>query len=733
MPFPSLWGPEFAVNTTTAGAQTFPCVATFKDGSFVAVWEDRQPTTGTEYTAELRGQIFNADGTKRGSEFAVNSTVANDQGSPAITVLNDGRFVVSWEDHSGAGGEDGWGIRARVFKANGTAVGADFQVNTTKAADQIYTSIAALSNGGFAVTYTDFSTALPQIRSRIFDAGLRPVGDNDGVVNSNLAKGHGAAHIIGLRSGYVALFAEGDADASNVSIRGRIFDGSGAPVAGLPEFAISSFATGGGAFSPSGTLLSDGRFVAVWTQYSAAGVQVVKAKIFKANGEAASGEIAVNQIVLGKEWIGDRVGVTALDDGGFSVTYTNPKNAGQWDIRAAIFNGAGQRVGSDVLVSPQNVMGDKALPALATMADGRLIATWLDESGRDVDAVGVSAQFLDPRSKGIVLAGTSQDDHYVGSAFDDFLSGGAGNDQLYGEGGNDTLDGGPGLDTLNGGPGDDTYIVDTLADVIVEEFNGGFDTVVVPVDTHLQVVTAIEALTAAPGTAPITLTGNTGANKLTGNDGDNVLIGGGGADTLIGGGGNDTFKVTSSNTQVSDSSGYDTVEAEVSYALQENSGIEKLVAAFEADKDSFSFTGDSGANFIKGNAGKNTLKGMAGDDTLVGSLGNDTLYGGAGKDVFLFNKKASKTNLDKIADFNVVDDTIQLSKSVFSKIAKKGVLAKSAFWIGAEAHDASDRIIYNSKKGILYYDADGSGKGAAIQIATLSKNLKLKAGDFFIV
>jgi hypothetical protein len=38
---------------------------------------------------------------------------------------------------------------------------------------------------------------------------------------------------------------------------------------------------------------------------------------------------------------------------------------------------------------------------------------------------------------------------------------------------------------------------------------------------------------------------------------------------------------------------------------------------------------------------------------------------------------------------NVADDTIQLAKSVFSKIAKKGVLSSSAFYSGNKAHDAS--------------------------------------------
>jgi Ca2+-binding RTX toxin-like protein len=151
-------------------------------------------------------------------------------------------------------------------------------------------------------------------------------------------------------------------------------------------------------------------------------------------------------------------------------------------------------------------------------------------------------------------------------------------------------------------------------------------------------------------------------------------------------------------------------------------------------------TGEAGNDILKGLAGMDVLKGEAGNDKIYGGLGNDMLYGGAGKDVFVFDAKLAKTNalnkkqnLDKVLDFKVVDDTFHLAKGVFSKIAKKGVLAKSAFYTGTKAHDADDRVIYNKKTGALFYDADGIGAKEAIQIATLSKNLKITEKDFFVI
>ena len=86
-------------------------------------------------------------------------------------------------------------------------------------------------------------------------------------------------------------------------------------------------------------------------------------------------------------------------------------------------------------------------------------------------------------------------------------------------------------------------------------------------------------------------------------------------------------------------------------------------------------------------AGKDALFGNGGNDRLFGGLGNDVLDGGSGQDIFLFdtalgrtNAANKRTNLDKITDFVVADDTIHLAKSVFKAAGKKGVLKQAAFY-----------------------------------------------------
>jgi len=143
--------------------------------------------------------------------------------------------------------------------------------------------------------------------------------------------------------------------------------------------------------------------------------------------------------------------------------------------------------------------------------------------------------------------------------------------------------------------------------------------------------------------------------------------------------------------------------------------------------------GGSGKDVIIGNGIANSLKGGGGDDRLYGLEGNDVLFGGPGRDVFVFNTKPSLvSNLDRIVDFSVRDDTIYLDNAVFTKLAV-GKLPSAAFWTGAKAHDSTDRVVYDSAKGDLYYDGDGTGTGAPVQIAKLSTGLRMTADDFQIV
>ncbi|WP_262028318.1 cadherin domain-containing protein [Microvirga sp. Mcv34] len=214
-----------------------------------------------------------------------------------------------------------------------------------------------------------------------------------------------------------------------------------------------------------------------------------------------------------------------------------------------------------------------------------------------------------------------------------------------------------------------------------------------------------DILKGGSGNAKDIIKGLAGDDQLFGEGGNDSILGGDGLDSLYGGNGNDILK---------GEAGKD--------LLKGDAGNDKLY-------------GGLGNDVLLGGKGNDLIKGDADDDTLYGEEGNDKLYGGAGSDAFVFNKKLNKaSNFDRIYDFKSAEgDKIFLDNAVFKKLGTTGTidaparLDPSMFKTG-QAKDKNDYLIY--KGGILYYDADGSGKGAAVQIVKVSG---LKVTDIWVI
>jgi Ca2+-binding RTX toxin-like protein len=233
--------------------------------------------------------------------------------------------------------------------------------------------------------------------------------------------------------------------------------------------------------------------------------------------------------------------------------------------------------------------------------------------------------------------------------------------------------------------------------------------------------------------------GNGGDDILYGHDGNDTLVGGAGLDQMRGGEGNDTYLVDNVNDAVIEweTGGIDTVRSAIAFNLGNVSvvkgSVENLVLLGSANING---TGNSLNNTLVGNSGNNAFNGGQGDDLLAGLLGNDTLIGASGYDVFLFNTALNAaSNVDTIADFSVPTDTIKLENSIFTKIAGLGTLTAAQFVknTSGTAVDASDRIIYETDTGKLFYDSNGNAAGGSIHFATLANKAAITNLDFFVV
>jgi Ca2+-binding RTX toxin-like protein len=255
------------------------------------------------------------------------------------------------------------------------------------------------------------------------------------------------------------------------------------------------------------------------------------------------------------------------------------------------------------------------------------------------------------------------------------------------------MDGLAGADTMIGGLGDDSYTIDYIGDVVVENANEGTDSVSASISYTLGA--NFEKLTLT-GKANIDGRGNDLVNTITGNSGENHLYAFGGDDAIYGGLGNDI--------------------------LEGGAGNDKL-------------SGQAGADTLIGGDGKDTLSGGDGNDFLVGGLGADTLTGGTGADTFVFAVMETAANKDTIKDFEHGMDHIGLSQLVFATLhtGSDGRFDPSLLALGSSATTASQHLIYNHGTGALYYDVDGAGGAAQMQIAALSTKPMLDALDIVLV
>jgi Ca2+-binding RTX toxin-like protein len=325
---------------------------------------------------------------------------------------------------------------------------------------------------------------------------------------------------------------------------------------------------------------------------------------------------------------------------------------------------------------------------------------------------------------GMALAAT-------GNELNNLLTGNALANTLNGGLGNDTLDGGYGIDTMTGGLGNDTYVVDNVADVVIENADEGTDTIVTSMTTSLVSQVNIENLTltgflranATGNDANNVLTGNNANNLLTGGIGNDSLVGGAGVDTLDGGLGIDTLSGGLGNdTYVLDvlgdvvievaGEGVDTIQTAVSRTLDAN--VENLTLTGAATVGN----GNELDNTITGNALANTLSGLAGNDTLDGGLGIDTLSGGLGNDTYVLDVRSDVV----IEVAGQGTDTIQtaVSRTLDANIENLILTGAATVGNGNELDNAiTGNALANTLSGLAGNDTLDGGLG----IDTLSGGL----------
>ena len=345
--------------------------------------------------------------------------------------------------------------------------------------------------------------------------------------------------------------------------------------------------------------------------------------------------------------------------------------------------------------------------------DGNANANILDFSAttflsRDVFGQGGDDTITATNSATRTYDGGAGNDVLNGGSVADNLIGGAGDDTISGGGGNDTIKGGAGTDSLIGGDGDDTFLAN-LNEAEFDDLQGGsgIDTLQRTTDGG-QGNLVLNQFLATNGIERVNLDAGGQNRNIDGNANANIL---------------DFSATTFLSRDVFGQGGDDTITATNSATRTYDGG---------ADKDVLN--GGSVADNLIGGTGADTISGGGGNDTIVGGAGADSLTGGGGSDRFVFNNALE--GIDTITDFDptaTTGDLFNVSSSGFATIGGLGTLAATRFTIGAFATTASQRFIYNNSNGNLWFDSDGTGVTAQVQIAQLSTGLALSNTNFNIV
>lgn len=200
---------DINMSTFHNNAQVDATVAVTQGGVVLAVFVDYggnvAPGTGTNVFVRR----FLPDGTAidAGATLAHPTALLFDQIDPRVAVNTlPGAFAVFsvvWQD----GGNDGsgQGIFARRFKANGTALGPEFQVNTTTLGDQLLPEVDCDHVGNTIYTWEDRSTGVGRILARVYDpSGVATTGE---LVVSADTGNHRRPQVRLTRAGERAFFA----------------------------------------------------------------------------------------------------------------------------------------------------------------------------------------------------------------------------------------------------------------------------------------------------------------------------------------------------------------------------------------------------------------------------------------------------------------------------------------------------------------------------------------------
>jgi hypothetical protein len=242
---------EFQVNSTTLYNQYDPAVSPLSDGGFVVCWQSLGQD-GSDFGCF--GQMFDADGQKRGIEFQINTGTDGLQGDPVPALLKNGDFVVCWTNQFVS-------INGQLFDGNGNRKGPEFVAGSAGQGPCWWVAVTPLTNGGFAVFWNDRIDGGYDVFGQRFDGCANRLGNEIRVNTTRSGDQWKASAAPQADGGFLVCWQSDGQDGSDQGIFAQLFDAQGNRK--WREFQVNTTTAGSQDFSTVASLL-DGGFMVCW-------------------------------------------------------------------------------------------------------------------------------------------------------------------------------------------------------------------------------------------------------------------------------------------------------------------------------------------------------------------------------------------------------------------------------------------------------------------------------------
>ncbi|MCP5120802.1 MAG: hypothetical protein GY953_59170 [bacterium] len=341
----------------------------------------------------------------RGAEFQINSYTTNLQHAPRLGFQPGGGFVVVWNSGGySADGIDGsaGGISLQLFNSDGTANGAELQVNTYTPGPQQHPSVDVAANGDFVVVWDSYGSAGSDVSSssihgRRFASDGTPAGDEFQVNDYTTDRQRQPAVAVGPAGDLVVLWEDlgfsspfDGRDGSSIGLFGRRFASDGTPLG--DGFQVNSYTTYT-QYLADVSVAVNGDFVVTWTHRDDSVPDWdIRAQRFAADATPLGGELQINSYTTGSQ---NRAAIAVHPDGAFVVAWTGDgPDSSNTAILARRHASSGAPLGGDFQVSSYILVSPNQPPSIGATTGGGFVVAWesFRFDGPDTSFASVQAQ-----------------------------------------------------------------------------------------------------------------------------------------------------------------------------------------------------------------------------------------------------------------------------------------------------------------------------------------------------